>query len=94
MNASKTFSIIQKDYKANIIYKLKDNCIEYRQDITFDWVSLPDAIISDDNLSLEIPFEKLKDGNITLNVNVSYNKENIAILTGNTLLVTDKVIIL
>lgn len=88
----KIFSIQLINYKVSFVYKLKQNCNEYANDISVKWSNTPEkSIISDDNLSLEIANDKLKEGKIELKVDILYNYMLIKSITGNTLIITYKV---
>lgn len=91
-NVPKIFNIQINNYKANLLYKLRDNCNEYLNDILVSWLLSPDIILSADNLSVEIPVDKLKDGNLNMYAEMSYNGSIIRSFTASSLLITNKVI--
>lgn len=87
----KMFNIQINNYKATLIYKLKTNCADLSSDIKINWIPFPDAFISVDKSTLEIPVDKLKDGNISLTVELYYNLSLIKSFTGSSFLIINKV---
>ncbi len=92
-NYPKIFSIASINFKANLEYKLNENCLQYKDDISISWGPIPDVIISDDKLRIEVPVYKLIDGNMMINVDLKYNNQTFKSLSGNSVMITNKVII-
>jgi len=91
LKVPKIFSIQLTNYIANVTYKLNVRCNGLAADIVVVWSPIQDAVFSADNMTVEIPVNKLKDGIIDLSVDINYNGNLIKNLTGKSFLLTYKV---
>ena len=90
-NYPRFFSIQQENYIASINYELKDLCSDIGRSLSFRWNRIENSKVSEDNLSIIIPEEKLKDGIIEVFVDIVFEKEIVKSFKGKSLLLTDKV---
>ena len=92
-NVPKIFNIQVLNFKASLFYKLRENCNEYASDLSAIWAPVPDALLSSNLLSLEIPIDNLKDGILNLNVDLMYNNNLLKNFSASSFLITNKVLL-
>ena len=89
LSAPKIFSITDKDFIVELVYKLKEECEKYKNDLEFVWDEIKDSISEEKKLT--IPNDKLKDEKINLGINVKYNSIGITKIEAESTLITYKV---
>lgn len=88
----KRFSIGSQNFKAYLNYKINSACLIYREDFSFKWYGISDKYITQDQQTVEIPFQTLAEGIITMKVDIKYNASLITSLSGTSVLIIDRVI--
>ncbi len=89
LSLPKIFSITDRDFVAELVYIVNENCYNYQKDFEFKWDHLENAVI--DGNKIKISSDKLEEGNLNLGVSIGYNNLEFVKIKGESNLVKYKV---
>lgn len=83
------FSITNQDYSKNVRYQIKEKCVKYQEDLSFQWDEVKNAEIS--GKDFKISNRNLEKGILPIGVMIKYNDVGIKKILGESMLISYKV---